>query len=356
FISISSTVGPGNSATRGISRAGCLTSNFLNIKRHGTSSCIPLKVLNLRNISTSMKMSDSGTPKEIIIPIPSGHIAGKVWNEGGIPFVGLHGWMDNAGTWDKLAPLLPKNVSLISIDLPGHGLSSHRPSGTSHHFSNLLLVIERVVQHFGLSEVNLLAHSMSSGASILYAGTFPEKVKKVIMIDLIKPISVDATDQPLKTAQGIGDLLALESKIGRLPPRYEFNDMVDKMVKSYGDSLSEEAAKILLKRGSTKHADGLYSFNYDPQLKARNIFGMTFEQQKAFANRIQCELLLIKCSNGPLYESMEMYNEMLSIYEKKAKKYIYKIVEGSHHVHLNNAEIVAPILCEFMQNNDSLVS
>lgn len=31
----------------------------------------------------------------------------------------LHGWMDNAGTFDTLIPLLPKELSYLSIDLPG---------------------------------------------------------------------------------------------------------------------------------------------------------------------------------------------------------------------------------------------
>lgn len=297
-----------------------------------------------------IKTSDLRMAKEITIPIPSGHIAGKVWNEGGIPILGLHGWMDNAGTWDGLAPLLPKDISLIAIDFPGHGLSSPRPMGSPSHFVDLLLVIERTVRHFGWKEVNLLGHSMGGAASMLYAGAFPEKVKKVVMIDLIKPVSTDPDVQPLKTAQGIGGLIEAETKIGRDPQCYEYNDLVDKMVKSYGLSLTEEAAKVLLKRGSIKHTNGLYSFNYDPRLKSGSIYGTSFEQQKAFANKLQCELLIIKASTGPWYESKELYDEIISIYEKKANKYIFKSVEGTHHVHLNNPEVVAPILCDFFQD------
>lgn len=63
--------------------------------------------------------------------------------------------MDNAGTWDGVAPLLPKNFSLISIDFPGHGLSSPKPLGASSQFLDLVLVIERIVQHFGWKEVGL---------------------------------------------------------------------------------------------------------------------------------------------------------------------------------------------------------
>lgn len=39
------------------------------------------------------------------------------------PILALHGWQDNAGTFDTLAPLLPHHIPLFCIDLPGHGAS-----------------------------------------------------------------------------------------------------------------------------------------------------------------------------------------------------------------------------------------
>lgn len=43
------------------------------------------------------------------------------------PIIAIHGWQDNAGTFDPLIELLPKDLSILCIDLPGHGLSSHIP-------------------------------------------------------------------------------------------------------------------------------------------------------------------------------------------------------------------------------------
>ena len=67
----------------------------------------------------------------------------------------LHGWMDNAGTWDGVAPLLPRDISIVAIDFPGHGLSSSMPLGTGGIFIDLLTIIERIVQHFKWKEVSL---------------------------------------------------------------------------------------------------------------------------------------------------------------------------------------------------------
>ncbi|CAL4205860.1 unnamed protein product [Meganyctiphanes norvegica] len=191
--------------------------------------------------------------KEITIPIHNGHISGKVWNEGAPTVVlGLHGWLDNAGTWDTLAPLLPKSLSLVAVDFPGHGLSSHLPKGANSTFVDMVMIVERIVQHFEWKEVNLLGHSMGGGVSMLYAGTFPEKVKKIVMIDLIKPMSYPIDMQPDRTRESIEQTFKIENRLNNSPPSYDYATMVEKMVKSYGHSVTEESAKAILKRGSQK--------------------------------------------------------------------------------------------------------
>jgi pimeloyl-ACP methyl ester carboxylesterase len=46
----------------------------------------------------------------------------------------VHGWMDNAGTFDKLFPLLPRSLYIMAIEMPGHGRSSHFPAGMPYHY------------------------------------------------------------------------------------------------------------------------------------------------------------------------------------------------------------------------------
>jgi len=69
---------------------------------------------------------------EMKIPVPYGYITAKVWgslNENSIRTIAMHGYMDNAGTFDRLIPLLPDQFYVVAIDLPGHGFSSHVPYG-----------------------------------------------------------------------------------------------------------------------------------------------------------------------------------------------------------------------------------
>ena len=76
------------------------------------------------------------------------------------------GWLDNAGSFDGLIPLLSlPSPHVVAIDLPGHGLSSHRPPGTNAVFLNYLTDVRRVVD----GEIIWLVRSLASTMTTPYA-------------------------------------------------------------------------------------------------------------------------------------------------------------------------------------------
>ena len=71
------------------------------------------------------------------------------------PVISLHGWQDNAGTFDNLALCLSSDVAILAIDLPGHGHSSHLPNGTFYYvFWDGLILLRRVVTHYKWDKVS----------------------------------------------------------------------------------------------------------------------------------------------------------------------------------------------------------
>jgi len=49
--------------------------------------------------------------REILIPVPWGFVAGKVYGDSSNhPVLCLHGWLDNCNTFDPLIPLLPTGM------------------------------------------------------------------------------------------------------------------------------------------------------------------------------------------------------------------------------------------------------
>lgn len=78
------------------------------------------------------------------IHIPGFSLALKVWHpEKPNPVLCLHGKLDNAASFDFLAPLMPDR-QLVAVDYPGTGFSSHYPAGVMPHWKNDALLLSLI--------------------------------------------------------------------------------------------------------------------------------------------------------------------------------------------------------------------
>ena len=100
--------------------------------------------LRLARGEAEAKRNDDGSV-ELAIPAPWGTISAKTFGSPfGKPVLAVHGWMDNAGTFDRLVPLLPKSIYFVAVDLPGHGRSSHLPAGVPYHYTVSFCILHRI--------------------------------------------------------------------------------------------------------------------------------------------------------------------------------------------------------------------
>ena len=67
-----------------------------------------------------------------------------------------------------------------------------------------------------------------------------------------------------------------------------------------------------------------------------------------YATQIKCAYLNIRAVPGMVFDQPENYHKVLDVIKENVRKFEYHEVEGTHHVHLNNAERVAPIINKFI--------
>lgn len=73
------------------------------------------------------------------------------------------------------------------------------------------------------------------------------------------------------------------------------------------------------------------------------------DQAMEMASRITCEVLNLRAIDGLEVTHEDLcYDEFMEQIQKQAKKLEVQLVEGTHHVHLNDAESVSSYIYYFL--------
>lgn len=129
-------------------------------------------------------------------------------NKDGIPIVLIHGSMGSLHMWEGWVDRLKDRARLISVDLPGHGLTGDWPRDeyTVEAYADF---IEVLVDTLHLDRFALVGHSLGGAVAWTFASTRPDRVSQLILVDSAG-IPRDAGAAPLPTRLArlpvIGDL------------------------------------------------------------------------------------------------------------------------------------------------------
>ncbi len=280
--------------------------------------------------------------QELTIKIPGVHLAAKAWGPADGPLVlALHGWLDNAATFDGLAPLLP-NLRLVALDLAGHGRSTHHGPGHLYAFVDMVAEVFFAVEALGWTKFALLGHSMGASIAALLAGTFPDRVVKLAMLEGLGPLSEAPKDAPLRLQRA---LLEQRRKGGRPNTTYASRQVVAERLGNAMSQLTERAIATLLDRGLEDTSDGKVKWRADRRHRFASRIRLTEEQVLAFLSRIACPTLFVRASEGFPFASQDYERRVAAI----AKLEVVE-VPGRHHVHLDYPERVAPHLQRFFRS------
>ncbi|XP_049873071.1 probable serine hydrolase [Pectinophora gossypiella] len=291
---------------------------------------------------------------EIEIPVPWGHVAARWWGpRNKQPIIAIHGWQDNAGTWDNLVPRLPVNTALLAIDLPGHGLSSHYPTGMQYYiFWDSITLVRRIVKHFKWSKITLMGHSLGGAVSFMYAASYPDEVDRIICVDIASPAVRAPSNMVKQTGWAMDKFLEYEHLPEDKIPCYEYEEMIDIVCDAYKGSISRDNCKILMKRGMSPapahvNKNGYY-FKRDPRLKVAGLAMMSIETALEYAKQVKCKVLNLRAIPGMKWERLDYYLDVVEKLKETADvKYVE--VEGTHHVQLESPENIAELIEEFLE-------
>ena len=99
----------------------------------------------------------------------------------GSPLVVLHGVFGSSDNWQTVAKKLGDRHQVILVDLRNHGRSEHSSTFDFPSMSNDLI---ELLDHLSLKSANFLGHSLGGKAAMNLATIVPEKVEKLIIVDI----------------------------------------------------------------------------------------------------------------------------------------------------------------------------
>ena len=252
------------------------------------------------------------------------------------PIVAIHGWLDNAATFEKLRTYSNWDENFIALDLPGHGASDWL---TDYAFLQWLPVLQSFLDAMQIQNCHLVGHSLGGSIALMYAA-FDSRISSVVAIDAIGPWAQTGEDW-------VDDFWASSSQ--RLKKRPEARTRSLKTLcearKFALGYLNDEMAEILVK-GGAEEVEGGWKFTHDPRLKNKALMRCTENHVHAAFRKISCPVLTIRAEGGyPVPEGLiEKRLEQIS-------NNTYKSLPGHHHLHLSHAIEVGRLIEAFWNDN-----
>eukprot|EP01061_Rhynchopus_euleeides_P033648 TRINITY_DN5652_c0_g1_i8.p1 TRINITY_DN5652_c0_g1~~TRINITY_DN5652_c0_g1_i8.p1 ORF type:complete len:348 (+),score=145.88 TRINITY_DN5652_c0_g1_i8:98-1045(+) len=268
------------------------------------------------------------------------------------------GWLDNAGSFDNIAPLLvQQGWELVCPDPPGCGYSQHHPPyGTYNDFEEVPLALG-LVEELGWTtgpQFTACGHSRGAAVMIMFTASFPEYVKSLIILDnsLLAPPSSLFDKGAIANLQGA---VVFDKKNTKRADRV-FNTFDEAVALSAENKMfrkSYDTSANITRRHVKQQGDGKWVYTHDTrQYGQRQKFFPSPDMLEQFTSHLQCPVLQVLAEEGMPWPKVH-----LQLAEKR-RSVISNLVEvtvaGGHHVHSDNASGTFAAMKEFLKQSAAI--
>ncbi len=237
------------------------------------------------------------------------------WGTEGLPpLVCLHGHTGQARIWDEFAEAMRGSYHVYAVDQRGHGESAHASDGYAR--DRFVEDLAGLVDALGLKRFTLAGLSMGGWHSMLYTASYPDRVDRIVMVDI--------GPEPSEAARSAGSRPPT-------PMRFDsFEEAVEWM--RGGNPWASDARLRLDAEHKTKRSDGGgWTWKADPALFDTPLPDMSdpelMSRYWSALETIPCPILEVRGSESPLVS-----DEVLERMKAAAKDLTSVDVAGAGHV------------------------
>jgi pimeloyl-ACP methyl ester carboxylesterase len=265
-----------------------------------------------------------------------------VWgDESKRPLILIHGSRDHARSWDFVAEALLDRYAVYAPDLRGHG-DSEWAVGGQYEIIDYVVDLAKMVEVMARGPVTLVAHSLGGGVAIQYAGAFPDRVAKLVVVEGLAPgIMRDKRPADERLRDFVRRMRDLEASRGPRPYA-TIEEAADRMQEA-NRGLSRELALHLARHGSRRNEDGYYVWKHDNHMVLRSPHEWSLEDGRAFWSAITCPVLLI---NGSKSSRQDPSDESWTSAFRDMRRVV--VEDSDHWVHHDQRDAFLRVVNEFL--------
>ena len=255
------------------------------------------------------------------------------------PLILIHGGLDHCRNWDAIARALQPHFHIMAPDLRGHG-DSDWAKGSSYTLADNLADLSRLFAVAELKDAAIIGHSMGGMVAQAYAGTFPERVSRLAVLDgtFLSHASPAPIDEQMSRW-----IKQLERIAQQEPSTFKTIEEAAQRLTGRNKRLTPEQALHLARHGVREHADGLYRWKFDHYQRARAPYRLSADDYIGLWSRIACPTLLMWGSESFLADPEA---GGLLAHFKHAE--MHKIAGAGHWLHHDRLEEVLATLRRFL--------
>ena len=148
----------------------------------------------------------------------------------------LHGYLESMIVWDEFVDLLKQHIRVVTLDLPGHGVSTI--AGEVHTMEYLADCVGNTMKALGIDKYSVVGHSMGGYVALAMLDNYKEHLENIILLH--STTSADSQEKCDRRRREIELIKAgKKNTLARLVPHAGFAPENAKRLKDYIEDIRE---------------------------------------------------------------------------------------------------------------------